>query len=155
MTLPRIALFSDSYHEANGLARTTLAIEACAKRRNIPLLSVHAGPETRLVHDGSIVRLDLKRSSLLSFSLEHDLRFDLSMWRHIGRVAETVKWFAPDVLHFTGPSDVGQLGACLGHRLSIPSNEEFSVPQLRVMLSEVEDILGRTVTAEEWKRLAA
>ena len=120
MKLPRIALFSDSYHEANGVARTTVAIEACAKRRHIPLLSVHAGPETRLVHDGSIVRLDLKRSSALSFGLEHDLRFDLSMWRHYGRVAETVKWFAPDVLHFTGPSDVGQLGACLGHRLSIP-----------------------------------
>jgi phosphatidylinositol alpha 1,6-mannosyltransferase len=120
MKMPRIALFSDSYHEANGVARTALAIEACAKRRNIPLLSVHAGPETRLVHDGSIVRLDLKRSSVVSFSLEHDLRFDLSMWRHIGRVTETVKWFSPDVLHFTGPSDVGQLGACLGHRLGIP-----------------------------------
>ena len=118
--MPRIALFADSYHEANCVARTTQAIEACAKRRNIPLLSVHAGPETRLVHDGSIVRLDLKRSSLFSFGLEHDLQFDLSMWRHLGRVAETVKWFAPDVLHFTGPSDVGQLGACLGHRLNIP-----------------------------------
>ena len=111
MKMPRIALFSDSYHEANGVARTARAIEACAKRRNIPLLSVHAGPETRLVHDGSIVRLDLSRSSLFSFGLEHDLRFDLAMWRHIGRVAETVKWFAPDVLHFTGPSDVGLLGA--------------------------------------------
>ena len=120
MKMPRIALFSDSYHEANGVARTAFAIEACAKRRNIPLLSVHAGPETRLVHDGSIVRLDLKRSSVFSFGLEHDLRFDLAMWRHIGRAAEFVKWFAPDVLHFTGPSDVGQLGACLGHRLSIP-----------------------------------
>ncbi len=54
MNMPRIALFSDSYHEANGVARTTAAIEACAKKRNIPLLSVHAGPETRLVHDGSI-----------------------------------------------------------------------------------------------------
>ena len=120
MKMSRIALFSDSYHEANGVARTTHAIEACAQRRKIPLLSVHAGPETRLVSDGSILRLDLKRSSLLSFGLEHDLRFDLSMWRHSGRVAETLKWFAPDVLHFTGPSDVGQLGACLGHRLSIP-----------------------------------
>jgi hypothetical protein len=79
---PRIAPFSDSYHEANGVARTTKAIEACAKKRNLPLLSVHAGPETRLVHDGSIVRLDLKRSRALSFSLEHDLRFDLSIWRH-------------------------------------------------------------------------
>ena len=111
--LARIALFSDSYHEANAVARTAFAIEACAKRRNIPLLSVHAGPETRLVHDGSIVRLDLKRSSVFSFRLEHDLRFDLAMWRHIGRAAEFVKWFAPDVLHFTGPGDVGQLGACL------------------------------------------
>lgn len=120
MKMPRIALFSDSYHEANGVARTTVAIEACARRRNIPLLSVHAGPETRLVHDGSIARLDLKRSRLLSFGLDHDLRFDLSMWRHLGRVADAVKWFAPDVLHFTGPSDVGQLGACIGHRLSIP-----------------------------------
>ncbi len=120
MKLPRIALFSDSYHESNDVARTAFAIEACAKRRNIPLLSVHAGPETRLVRDGSIVRLDLKRSSVFSFGLEHDLRFDLAMWRHIGRAAEFVKWFAPDVLHFTGPGDVGQLGACLGHRLSIP-----------------------------------
>ena len=85
-----------------------------------PVLSVHAGPETRLVHDGSIVRLDLKQSSLFSFGLEQDLRFDPSMWRHIGRVTETVKWFSPDVLHFTGPSDVGQLGACVGHRLNIP-----------------------------------
>ena len=30
---------------------------------------------------------------------------------------KTLRWFAPDVLHFTGPSDVGQLGAYLGHRL--------------------------------------
>ena len=81
MKMPRIALFSDSYHEANDVARTAFAIEACAKRRNIPFLSVHAGPETRLVHDGSIVRLDLKRSSVFSFGLEHDLRFDLAMWR--------------------------------------------------------------------------
>ncbi len=120
MKLPRIALFSDSYHEANGIARTAVAIEACARRRNIPLLSVHPGPETRLVHDGSIVRLDLARSGLCSFGLEHGLRFDPAMWRHAGRAAEIVEWFAPDVLHFTGPGDVGQLGAYLGHRLSIP-----------------------------------
>ena len=120
MKLPRIALFSDSYHEANGMARTAVAIEACAKRRNMPLLSVHPGPETRLVHDGSIVRLDLARSGLCSFGLGHGLRFDPAIWRHAGRAAEIVEWFAPDVLHFTGPGDVGQLGAYLGHRFSIP-----------------------------------
>jgi phosphatidylinositol alpha 1,6-mannosyltransferase len=120
MKLPRIALFSDSYHEVNSIAQTAVAIEACARRRNIPLLSVHPGPETQLVHDGSIVSLDLVRSRLCSFGLEHGLRFDPSMWRHAGRAAEIVQWFAPDVLHFTGPGDVGQLGAYLGHRLSVP-----------------------------------
>lgn len=120
MRMPRIALFSDSYHEANGVSRTVMAIEACARQRNIPLLSVHAGPETRLVHDGSIVRLDLRRTRGCAFPLDHDLRFDLAMWRHAPRVAETLRWFAPDVLHFTGPSDLGQLGAYLGHRLDVP-----------------------------------
>jgi phosphatidylinositol alpha 1,6-mannosyltransferase len=120
MKMPRIAIFSDSYHEANGVARTIRSIEASAKRRNIPLLSVHAGPETRLVHDGSIVRLDLKRSRLCSVSLDYDAAFDPALWRHASHVAETLKWFAPDVLHFTGPGDVSQLGACLGHRFSIP-----------------------------------
>lgn len=120
MKAPRIALFSDSYHEANGVARTTMALEECARQRNIPFLSVHAGPETRLVRDGSVVRLDLKRSTLCSFALEHDLKFDLTLWRHARRVRETLSWFAPDVVHFTGPSDVGQLGAYFGHRLSIP-----------------------------------
>lgn len=120
MKMPRIAIFSDSYYEATGVARTVASLEAAAKRRNIPLLSVHAGRETRLVHDGSIVRLDLKRSRLCSVSLDHDIAFDPSMWRHASHVGEALKWFAPDVLHFTGPSDIGQLGAYLGHRLGIP-----------------------------------
>ncbi len=64
-------------------------------------------------------RLELRRSTA-SFHLEHDLAFDPLFWRHYGRVAETLRQFQPDILHITGPSDVGQLGACLGHRLSIP-----------------------------------
>jgi hypothetical protein len=39
------------------------------------------------------------------------------------------------------------------YRLSIPSNSEFSVPQLRMMIREVEAILDRTLDSEEWKRL--
>ncbi len=41
-----------------------------------------------------------------------------------------------------------------GHRLSIPSNSEYSVPQLRMMIAEVESIIGRSVSAEEWNHLA-
>ena len=39
------------------------------------------------------------------------------------------------------------------YRLSIPSNAEFSVPQLRMMIREVESILGRTLDSGEWNRL--
>ncbi|MBI4340006.1 MAG: type II toxin-antitoxin system HicA family toxin [Chloroflexi bacterium] len=37
-----------------------------------------------------------------------------------------------------------------GHRLTVPSNPEYTVPQLRVPLREVGDILGRELSAEEW-----
>jgi predicted RNA binding protein YcfA (HicA-like mRNA interferase family) len=40
------------------------------------------------------------------------------------------------------------------HRLTIPSNSEYSVPQLRMMLREVESIIGRQITAEEWDKLS-
>ncbi len=39
------------------------------------------------------------------------------------------------------------------HRLAVPSNAEYSVPQLRIMLREVEEIIGRQISAEEWNRL--
>ena len=39
------------------------------------------------------------------------------------------------------------------HRLAIPSNAEYSVPQLRMMLGEVEQITGRQISVEDWNRL--
>lgn len=39
------------------------------------------------------------------------------------------------------------------NRLAIPSNKEYSIPQLRMMLREVELILGRRITADEWNHL--
>ncbi len=39
------------------------------------------------------------------------------------------------------------------HRLSIPSNSEYSVPQLRFMLKEVERIIEREIAADEWNEL--
>jgi predicted RNA binding protein YcfA (HicA-like mRNA interferase family) len=40
------------------------------------------------------------------------------------------------------------------HRLTIPSNAEYSVPQLKMMLREVEEIIERKITIEEWNNLA-
>jgi hypothetical protein len=39
------------------------------------------------------------------------------------------------------------------YRLSIPSNAEFSVPQLRLMIREIESILDRALDSNEWDRL--
>ena len=39
------------------------------------------------------------------------------------------------------------------HRLSIPSNAEYSVPQFRMLLKEIEIILERSVSAGEWNDL--
>ncbi|HID56697.1 TPA: type II toxin-antitoxin system HicA family toxin [Candidatus Poribacteria bacterium] len=39
------------------------------------------------------------------------------------------------------------------HRLAIPSNVEYSVPQLRMMIREVEEIIGRGISPGEWNQL--
>jgi hypothetical protein len=35
-------------------------------------------------------------------------------------------------------------------RLAIPANTEYSVPQLRLMVEEVEAIIKRKITATKW-----
>jgi predicted RNA binding protein YcfA (HicA-like mRNA interferase family) len=39
------------------------------------------------------------------------------------------------------------------HRMTIPSNAEYSVPQLRMMIREVENILNRKIDLDEWNKL--
>ena len=38
-------------------------------------------------------------------------------------------------------------------RLTVPSNTEYSVPQLRMMLREVEEIIEREIGIDEWNDL--
>jgi hypothetical protein len=38
-------------------------------------------------------------------------------------------------------------------RLAIPSNAEYSVPQLRVLIREIRDIAAREITVDEWAAL--
>src|SRR5215210_5682530 len=106
---PRIAFFTDSYLEVNGVAHTSRQLAAYARRRNLPFLCVHAGEETRTFDEGSLRRLMLKRSGI-GFALDADLRFDLLMGRHARLVLKAVREFKPKVIHITGPSDIGLLG---------------------------------------------
>ena len=40
------------------------------------------------------------------------------------------------------------------YTLSIPRNVEYSVPQLRMLLKEVEEIMGRKISLQEWQSLS-
>lgn len=117
---PRIAFFTDSYLEVNGVAQTSRQLAAFARRREHPFLCVHAGPGTEEIEEGSLQRLSLRRTRA-GFRLDSDLRFDLLLWRHARLALETVRRFKPDVIHITGPSDVGLLGAFVAWRLGIPA----------------------------------
>ena len=39
------------------------------------------------------------------------------------------------------------------HRQTIPTNSEYSVPQIRMLLRQVESILERKLTLDEWDAL--
>ena len=117
---PRVAYFPDSFHEVNGVAHTSRHFEAFARRRNLPFLCVRAGDRAqRLIEDGNVWTLELPRG-ILSFPLEKDLRFDPGYVRHIRLIDKALKRFQPDLIHITGPSDVGILGAWLAHRNGLP-----------------------------------
>jgi len=39
------------------------------------------------------------------------------------------------------------------HRQTIPGNAEYSVPQVRMLVRQVEAILSRTISLDEWDTL--
>jgi phosphatidylinositol alpha 1,6-mannosyltransferase len=118
--MPRVAYFPDSFHEVNGVAHTSRHFEAFARRRNLPFLCVRAGDrEESLIEDGNVWTLELPRG-LLSFALEKDLRFDPGFVRHIPLIENVLARFRPDVIHITGPSDLGMLGAGLANQMRLP-----------------------------------
>nr|AUN37141.1 glycosyltransferase [uncultured bacterium] len=116
---PRVAFFTDSYHETNGVAHTSRHLEAFAKREHIPFLCVRAGKESEKFQDESITAVEFKRSSI-GFGLERDMRFDFLMWRNLKNALQAARDFRADLVHITGPSDIGQIGARIAFLLKVP-----------------------------------
>jgi phosphatidylinositol alpha 1,6-mannosyltransferase len=115
----RVAFFPDSYNEVDGVANTSRHFEAFAKNRDLPFLTVHAGPRKEVVTAGAVTRIQLPRSPL-SFRLDQTHQYDLAFWRHYPIAASVVRHFKPHVVQITGPSDVGMLGALIAHKLGVP-----------------------------------
>jgi glycosyltransferase involved in cell wall biosynthesis len=125
---PRVAYFPDSFHEVNGVAHTSRNFAAFAKRHGMPMLVVRAGAppspgkrsKTRRVPpDGSVEALELGRSPL-AVQMERDLQFDPLFFRYSGLISQTVRDFRPEIIHITGPSELGIFGAYFAWKLNVP-----------------------------------
>jgi glycosyltransferase involved in cell wall biosynthesis len=115
----RVALFTDCFREANGVATLSREFAAFAERRQLPFFRVSSGPETRVTERQSYTTLELKRS-LAAFPLDHDLDCDPLLSRYKNWVTARVRPFQPDLVHITGPGDIGILGLWVAHSLGIP-----------------------------------
>jgi len=94
--------------------------EAFARRRDLPFLCIRAGDRGQaFIEDGNVWTLELPRG-IFSFALEKDLRFDPAFPRHIPIIGEVLDRFQPDLIHITGPSEVGMLGAGLAYHRNLP-----------------------------------
>lgn len=119
MNLPRVAFCTDTFDEPNGVATVSREFAAFAKRHNYPLLVVRPGAHTRCFSDGSLTIVELEKSALC-LPLDMGLRFDLRVSRHAAWLREQFTAFHPDVVHITGPGDIGMLSARLSHTLRVP-----------------------------------
>ena len=118
--LPRVAYFPDSFHEVNGVAHTSRHFELYARERDLPFLCVRAGDRAQPVtKSGNVWTLEVPRGPL-SFALEKDLRFDPAFPRHLPLIEEVLEQFEPDLIHITGPSELGMVGAALARDRGLP-----------------------------------
>jgi phosphatidylinositol alpha 1,6-mannosyltransferase len=120
---PRVAYFPDSFYEINGVAHTSRHFEAFAQRRGLPFFCLHPGKKDSGIREqqqGELTTLDIARGSVVSFRLEKDLTFDAAFLRHKQFLEERLRAFGPDIVHITGPSEPGILGAWLAKNLRVP-----------------------------------
>ncbi len=116
----RVAYFPDSFHEVNGVAHTSRHFVDFARRWKLPFLCVRAGNRRQpLAHEDTLTTLELPRG-LLSIPLDKDLKLDPTWIRHLPVVARTLRAFRPDIVHITGPSEIGVVGALLAGCFRIP-----------------------------------
>jgi phosphatidylinositol alpha 1,6-mannosyltransferase len=120
---PRVAYFPDTFYEINGVAHTSRHFQAFAERKGLPFFCLHPGRKESGIREqqqGELTTLEIPRGSVLSFRLEKDLIFDPAFVRHKNFLEERLRAFRPDIVHITGPSEPGILGAWLAKNLNVP-----------------------------------
>lgn len=98
------------------MATVSQQFQAYAQRKGLPWMIVRPGPETRAFTEGSVEVVELAKSPFC-LRLDMGLRFDLLQWRHGHWLAEQLQRFRADIIHVTGPGDIGMLAAKISHGL--------------------------------------
>jgi len=120
LTALRVALFTDSLHETNGLGTLCREHAAYAQERDLPFLCVSGGPATSFTQSGGSARLQLQRGAW-SVHVDAGVLCDPLIFRHLGVAVERLRAFRPDLVHITGPGDVSLLGVCAANLLGVPT----------------------------------
>ncbi len=116
---PRVALFTDSYHETNGVGTLSRAYVEYARRMGMPLFCAYGGAEAGFAEAGSTRLLSLRRGPL-SFPIDVEMRCDPLLVRHRAEVLRRLRAFQPDLVHITGPGDVSVMGFWASNTLGVP-----------------------------------
>ena len=116
---PRVALFTDTFYEANGVGTLSRHLARFAQDRELPFLVVRGGDKTTHTTDGTLQTLELKRGPA-AFPLDKSLYCDPFLMRHKKVVLNQLAEFKPDLVHITGPGDLGFLGLWLSHVVHVP-----------------------------------
>ncbi len=115
----RVALFTDTFFEANGVATLSRHLADFAKDNGFPFLVVRGGKQTSLTRNGCVETLELKRGAA-SFPVDKSLYCDPLLMRYRQFVVDQLAAFKPDLVHITGPGDLGFLGLSVSHILHVP-----------------------------------
>ena len=102
------------------MAHTSRNFVTYAERHGLPFLCVRAGGRAKAFEQVEELRtLELGRS-WGSVRMEKDLEFDTLFWRHVGTIRRELERFRPDVIHITGPSELGMFGAYFAWEMGVP-----------------------------------
>ncbi|MBC8165827.1 MAG: glycosyltransferase, partial [Bryobacteraceae bacterium] len=159
----RVALFTDSYHEMNGVGTLSREFAHFAERSELPFCSVHAGDATGESRHGSVHTIELKRSPA-AFALDKDLYCDPLLSRYKNLVIDRLRKFRPDLIHITGPGDMGILGFWASNILKIPmaaswhtNLHEYASKRLqkafRFAPCQVRNYIGETAESQSLRAL--
>ena len=116
----RVALFTDCFHETNGVGTFCRAFASYARDNGVPFFCAYGGRESRFSETGSVRELQLRRGPF-AFEVDSDLVCDPLMTRHRDLAVARLREFQPDLIHITGPGDVSILGLWAASLVGAPA----------------------------------